>query len=128
MGKGIGVKCSRIPGSRVDEQLIERVFISDVNLQYIEAITNQIPYNIFKLVEKVIKKAETDLRTTFKDAIYLTLVDHIYFSYKVVNEGGKIENPLLNEIKMFHPQEFIAAMNSISTINYELHTSFDENF
>lgn len=127
MGKGIGVKCIRIPGAKIDKRLIERVFVSDTNRQYIEAITNQIPYAIFELVESVIKKAETDLNTTFKDAIYLTLVDHIYFSYKVVNDGGKIENPLLNEIKMFHPQEFIAAMNSIALINNELHASFDEH-
>jgi transcriptional antiterminator len=31
-------------------------------------------------------------------------------THKTIKEGGKIENPLLNEIKLFHPSEFIAAM------------------
>ena len=98
MGKAIGVKCNRILGTRIDNELIERVFVSNNNQNYVEAIIEKIPYNMFKVVELVIKQAEQDLNTKFKDAIYLALVDHIYFSYKTIKEGGKIENPLLNEV------------------------------
>lgn len=126
MGKAIGVKCNRILGARIDNELIERVFVSNNNQNYVEAIIEKIPYNMFKVVELVIKQAEQDLNTKFKDAIYLALVDHIYFSYKTIKEGGKIENPLLNEIKLFHPSEFIAAMNSINTINRYLNADFDQ--
>lgn len=126
MGKAIGVKCNRTLGTRIDNELIERVFVSNNNQNYVEAIIEQIPYNMFKVVELVIKQAEQDLNTKFKDAIYLALVDHIYFSYKTIKEGGKIENPLLNEIKLFHPSEFIAAMNSINTINHYLNADFDQ--
>lgn len=82
MGKAIGVKCNRILGTRIDNELIERVFVSNNNQNYVEAIIEKIPYNMFKVVELVIKQAEQDLNTKFKDAIYLALVDHIYFSYK----------------------------------------------
>ena len=126
MGKAIGVKCNRILGARIDNELIERVFVSNNNQNYLEAIIEKIPYNMFKVVELVIKQAEQDLNTQFKDAIYLALVDHIYFSYKTIKEGGKIENPLLNEIKLFHPSEFIAAMNSVNTINRYLNADFDD--
>ena len=127
MGKAIGIKCNRTLGTRVDEELIERVFVSNNNQKYVEAIMEQIPYNMFEIVEEVIKQAEKDLNTKFKDAIYLALVDHIYFSYKTIKESGKIENPLLNEIKLFHPNEFIAAMNSINTINRCLNVNFDQH-
>ena len=127
MGKAIGIKCNRTLGTRVDEELIERIFVSNNNQKYVEAIMEQIPYNMFEIVEEVIKQAEKDLNTKFKDAIYLALVDHIYFSYKTIKESGKIENPLLNEIKLFHPNEFIAAMNSINTINRCLNVNFDQH-
>ena len=84
MGKAIGVKCNRILGARIDNELIERVFVSNNNQNYVEAIIEKIPYNMFKVVELVIKQAEQDLNTKFKDAIYLALVDHIYFSYKTI--------------------------------------------
>lgn len=127
MGKAIGIKCNRTLGTRVDEELIERIFVSNNNQKYVEAIMEQIPYNMFEIVEEVIKQAEKDLNTKFKDAIYLALVDHIYFSYKTIKESGKIENPLLNEIKLFHPNEFIAAMNSINNINRCLNVNFDQH-
>ena len=81
MGKAIGVKCNRTPGTTIDDELIERVFVSNTNQQYVETIIDQIPYNIFEIVEEVITEAEKDLNTKFKNAIYLALVDHIYFSY-----------------------------------------------
>ena len=58
-------------------------------------------------------------------ALYPNLFN-VSFSYKTIKEGGKIENPLLNEIKLFHPSEFIAAMNSINTINRYLNADFDQ--
>lgn len=127
MGKAIGVKCNRTPGTTIDDELIERVFVSNTNQQYIETIIDQIPYNIFEIVEEVIAEAEKDLNTKFKNAIYLALVDHIYFSYKTIKENERIENPLLNEIKLFHPNEFIAAMNSINIINKNLGVNFDQH-
>lgn len=39
MGKAIGIKCNRNLGSRVDEELIERVFVSNNNQKYVEADT-----------------------------------------------------------------------------------------
>ena len=98
--------------------------VSNNNQNYVESIIEQIPYNMFKVVELVIKQAEQDLNTKFKDAIYLALVDHIYFSYKTIKEGGKIENPLLNEIKLFHPSEFIASMNSIKKYHERFRSYF----
>ena len=85
------------------------------------------PYALFMIVEKVIKTAEEDLQTKFKDVLYLSLLDHIYFAYTTWQDKQKIENPLLNEIKMFHTNEFHAALHSIAIINQALHTDFDEH-
>lgn len=46
---------------------------------------------MFKVVELVIKQAEQDLNTKFKDAIYLALVDHIYFHIKQLKKEGKLK-------------------------------------
>ena len=53
--------------------------------------------------------------------------DSIYFAYTTWQDKQKIENPLLNEIKMFHTNEFHAALHSIAIINQALHTDFDEH-
>lgn len=128
LGKAIGIKCNRTIHSLVDKQLIERIFVSDTsNKKYIETILNKMPYALFMIVEKVIKTAEEDLQTKFKDMLYLSLLDHIYFAYTTWQDKQKIENPLLNEIKMFHTNEFHAALHSIAIINQALHTDFDEH-
>lgn len=128
LGKAIGVKCSRRLHAQVDKKLIERVFVADnANKKYIETIIDQIPYSLFKVVDEVIKAAEEDLNTTFKNILYLSLLDHIFFALKTWQEHSKIENPLLNEIKMFNTVEFDAAMHAIKIINERLHTDFDEH-
>lgn len=128
LGKAIGVKCNRSIHAPVDKQLIERVFVADNdNKKYIETIIDQIPYSLFKVVDDVIKAAEEDLETKFKDVLYLSLIDHIYFAYKTWEEQQKIENPLLNELKMFNTREFEAAKHSIAIINERMETDFDEH-
>ena len=128
LGKAIGVKCNRSIHALVDKQLIERVFVADNdNKKYIETIIDQIPYSLFKVVDDVIKEAEEDLETKFKDVLYLSLIDHIYFAYKTWEEQQKIENPLLNELKMFNTREFEAAKHSIAIINERMKTDFDEH-
>ena len=128
LGKAIGIKCNRSFHSLVDKKLIERVFIADnENRKYIETIIGQIPYTLFKVVDDVIKQAEDDLQTKFKDVLYLSLLDHIYFAYKTWEDKQKIENPLLNELKMFNSKEFNAAKHSIQIINNTLKTDFDEH-
>lgn len=38
MGKAIEVKCNRILGARIDNELIERVFVSNNNQNYIKPL------------------------------------------------------------------------------------------
>ena len=127
MGKGIGVRCSRIAGMRIDDYLIERVFTAYSDKKYAETILNQIPYGMFELVDEVVKQAESDFGVTFKNMLYLPLLDHIYFSYKLYKENQKVENELLHEIKTFHKNEFLVARRSINIINQTLKTNFDDN-
>ncbi len=127
MGKGIGVRCSRVVGMQIDEYLIERVFTAYTDKQYAETILSQIPYYMFELVDEVIKQAEKEFQVSFKDMLYLPLLDHIYFSYKMQQDNQKVENALINEIKIFHSKEFSVAQKSVKTINAFLNIDFDEN-
>lgn len=127
MGKGIGIKCDRTLYSRIDDKLIERVFVPKNNVSYFESLLAEIPYPYYSIVEKAIQIASEQLHYDFHDSLYVTLLDHIYFSKKLLDEGEVIKNPLLSETKLIHRQEFQVAMNMVDYLNEQFNINFDQN-
>lgn len=126
-GKGIGIKCDRTLNSLVDISLIERVFIAQGDNSYVENLLQEIPYIYFSLIKDILDLATIRFNYNFNDTLYFALLDHIYFSQKMINEGETIINPLLSEIKVFNRREFEVSMEIVELINERLNTTFDQN-
>ncbi|MCB6567308.1 PRD domain-containing protein, partial [Desulfovibrio desulfuricans] len=74
------------------------------NESYVEELIKTIPFPYIDTVNKVVALAEALLNYSFKDQLFLTLLDHISFSVKRLRAHEDIENPLLNEIRQFYPK------------------------
>ena len=129
LGKGIGVRCIKHRRYIVASSLIEKVFVVEkkANESYVEELIKTIPFPYIDTVNKVVALAEALLNYSFKDQLFLTLLDHISFSVKRLRAHEDIENPLLNEIRQFYPKEYDAALQAVKLINQELQVHFDDN-
>lgn len=106
MGKGICFQ-KRI-GESLSHGNIDKTFLlsnSDVNTKF-QQLIKDVPLEYIKLGESIIQYAKLQLGKKLNDMIYVSLIDHIYFSVARFQEGIVIKNALLWDIKRFYPYEF----------------------
>ncbi|WP_438490896.1 BglG family transcription antiterminator LicT [Paenibacillus sp. IHBB 3054] len=116
MGCGIGFKKS--VGDAVDESLIEKVFIlkqKDASEKF-KLLLEDVPSDYVSLCYDIIEYAKNRLETPLSEYIYVTLTDHINNTFKMYDEGIKIVNPLIWEIKKFYPKEFAIGLKALEFI------------
>lgn len=127
MGCGIGFKKSI--GENVDKNLIEKTFIlkqKDASEKF-KLLLEHVPSQYVSLCYDIIEYAKSMLDAKLNDYIYVTLTDHIYNTFKMLEEGLKNINPLIWEIKKFYPKEFAVGVKALELIEEELSTKFPED-
>lgn len=65
----------------------------------------------------MIHYAQNELGTKFNDNLYLSLMDHIYFTIKRYHENMLIQNRLLFETKLMYPEEFRVGNEIVQKMN-----------
>lgn len=65
----------------------------------------------------MIHYAQNELDTKFNDNLYLSLMDHIYFTIKRYHENMLIQNRLLFETKLMYPEEFRVGNEIVQKMN-----------
>ena len=127
MGKGIGFQAKA--GMVIDEKKIEKVFRiknpTTVN-QFTELLSN-IPFQHFELSNEIITYAKKNLNTKLNQNIYVTLTDHINFTIERYQQGIRLQNALLWEIKSFYRGEFMIGQYAVSLINDSLGIALTED-
>lgn len=127
MGCGIGFKKS--VGDKVDENLIEKVFVlkqKDVSEKF-KLLIEDVPSEYVSLCYDIIEYAKNILKTKLNDYIYVTLTDHIYNAIKLYDEGYNIHNPIIWEIKRFYPREFEVGLRALEFIEGEIGKKFPQD-
>ena len=118
MGRGIGFKKS--VGEEVDKNLIEKTFIlkqKDASEKFkllLEDISTYV-----SLCYDIIEYAKNMLDTQLSDYIYVSLTDHINNAIKMLEEGLRVANPLIWEIKKFYNKEFEIGLKALEFIESE---------
>ncbi|OXT09066.1 transcription antiterminator LicT [Thermoanaerobacterium thermosaccharolyticum] len=127
MGRGIGFKKS--VGEKVDETLIEKIFIlkqKDASEKF-KLLLEDVPTEYVSICYDIIEYAKNMLNTKLNDYIYVTLTDHIYNAIKMFDEGLENPNPLIWEIKKFYPKEFQVGLKALEFIEDELNKKLPDD-
>lgn len=127
MGRGIGFKKST--GDVIDESLIEKVFIlkqKDASERF-KLLLEDVPSEYVSLCYDIIEYAKNRLEIPLSDNIYVTLTDHINNTFKMYDEGIRIVNPLIWEIKKFYPKEFAVGLKALEVIEESVDKRLSED-
>ena len=127
MGSGVAFKKKH--GDSIDKTKIERIFTQeDQSLATkFTKLLNEIPVEYLELTEKIIMNAKSKFNCDYDDNLYISLMDHIYFTIQRYNEGVLIKNRLLLDTKMLYRDEFEAGLDAIEILNKEFSISLPED-
>lgn len=116
IGKGIGFP--KTPYELRDESIIEKIFVTQSNNDYLEMFKD-IPLEDIYLTQEIIKYGEEYLGKKLNTNILLTLSDHISYAIQRFNQGVEVKSPLEWEIKHLYPDEFKIGVKAIEIIRNE---------
>lgn len=127
MGSGIAFQKKR--GDIIDQKKIERIFTqNDSDLaSKIQSALKDIPIEYLEFTEQMIHYAQNELDTKFNDNLYLSLMDHIYFTIKRYHENMLIQNRLLFETKLMYPEEFRVGNEIVQKMNKMFNVDLPED-
>ncbi|MCL2898503.1 BglG family transcription antiterminator LicT [Brenneria tiliae] len=127
MGRGLGFK--KHTGDRLDESLVERVFVmkSGELTSRLEALLSEIPLEVITTADKIISLAKERLPGKLQNSIYISLTDHCHFAIERHKQGVNIRNVLLWEIKRLYPKEFMVGVEALDIIERRLSVRLPED-
>lgn len=119
-GTGIGYKKSR--GSYIPDSQIEKIYRikSSSTMRDLKELLLNIPEEHFQICSDIIDYAKKELRIELNPNLYVTLADHISYAISRISQGIRIENPMLQEIKLFYPREFLVGKYAVGIVKKKL--------
>lgn len=116
MGCGLGF--GKKPGQRVDDSKIEKIFKLDNkdSLERFKELLTKLPLEYIQVSDEIISYAKETLEEELNENVYLTLTDHISFAIDKYKEGMIFSNALLEEIKIFYPNEYMVGKHALYLI------------
>ncbi|MBE5201135.1 transcriptional antiterminator BglG [Pectobacterium quasiaquaticum] len=127
MGRGLGFK--KHSGDRLDETLIERVFVmkSGELTSRLQELLSEIPMDVITTADKIILLAKDRLPGKLQNSVYISLTDHCHFAIERHKQGVDIRNVLLWEIKRLYPKEFAVGLEALDIIEQRLEVRLPED-
>ena len=104
-GSGLGFKA--YPGDSVDKSKIEKKFLPAEDLSYshmAELVSDADPKEL-RSVYKMLKLAKEEFPTV-NDSVLFTLLDHLTFCIRRLDQNLPVVNPLEWEVRKFYPAEY----------------------
>ncbi|STO35958.1 Levansucrase and sucrase synthesis operon antiterminator [[Flavobacterium] thermophilum] len=104
MGPGIAFqkrKNDLIPPGR-----IEKIFVMEEENEKFQQLLRTLPEEHIDIAEEIISYAEGKLQAPLNDHIHIALTDHLSFAIERLKQGYRIQNKLLNEIKVLYKAEY----------------------
>lgn len=102
---GAGVGFEKRKKDIVQANRIEKLFVLKEN-EKLQQLLQRIPEEHFIISEEIIRYAEEQLETNLNNHIRVLLTDHISFAIEREQQGIRLQNKLLQEIKILYRQEF----------------------
>lgn len=125
--KNIGLVTSTDALLEISTSTVQISFEHKSDLDKLSSLISETKPEFVSLTLEIINLAEHKLEKKLNNSVYLSLIDHISFAIKRYTNGINLTNPILNEIKTFHKEEFLIGIEAIKLIQERLSLDFTED-
>lgn len=121
-GNGIGFQKKR--GDEVDETAIEKRFFAPENIPITQVAVTMMNASAkeIEVIEKVIAMVKGRI-PEIETRIFFSLLEHLSFAIKRLEQENEMNSPLEWEVKNFYPIEYELGMEAVEIINSNLDTA-----
>ena len=117
--KGCGIAFQKKKGQQVEESRIEKIFTAE-NAQIskeIQGYLTAIPEKYLDFVEAFVNDVKEKEGMKLNDSIYFSLSDHIMGAISRLENGIRLQNMLLLDIKQLYHKEYEIGLVHIAKLN-----------
>lgn len=127
MGRGIGF--GKRAGSVIDNGRIEKIFKLDNkdSAERFKELLASLPLEYIQVSNDIIMYAKEILNIELNQNVYITLTDHISFTVDRFKKGMDFANALLEEVKLFYPNEFSVGIHALQLIKTRIKVDLPED-
>lgn len=128
IGKGIGFQ--RLKGDTIKHDAsIEKMFmlVAESQREQMLRLVAETDAEVIRVITEYVKYAEKKLDRTFTNEFYVTLIDHLSFAIKRLQQGIKIHNPFLYDMRILYPAEYALAQEGTALLEQRLKMSIPED-
>jgi len=121
VGKGIGFGAKAGTAFKHIDRIDKQFYLRDeTNHSRFNALASELDQGIVGVTEEVIAMISNEIQGDLNEKIHVTLLDHVAFAIKRMENQIEIKNPFLHEVKSLYREEFFIAQKAISIINQSL--------
>lgn len=127
IGKGLGFQ--KKTGEKISGSAIEKLFIlvdKKEQEQYKELLSH-VDHQIAEAVNDAILHIQKRFTTPLSEHIHVSLMDHIAFAIKRLEQGLEFNNPFLLEMRSMYEKEFQVADEIVNLLKKRLGVEFPES-
>ena len=123
--KGCGIAFQKTKGQQVDESLIEKIFTAETAQisKEIQGYLTAIPEKYLDFVEDYVNEVKEKEGLKLNDSIYFSLSDHIMGAISRLEQGIRIQNMLLFDIKQLYHKEYDIGTELLKRVNETFHVN-----
>lgn len=127
MGTGIGYGAQK--GSYIPDEKIKKIYVinNSNTIRDIKGLFQNISEDCFQVCGEIIDYTKKKLNTELNPNLYVTLTDHVNYTIIRNAQGIRIENPMIEEIKLFYPNEYAIGKYAVSLVKNKLGVDLGED-
>ncbi len=115
-GRGLGFK-AKVGDTVNDKQIEKRFSLSDSSVSdRFKVLLNEVPVEIIQLTDDIVTLARDALGHQLREALYVTLADHLNFALQRHQQGQPLNNPLEWEVRHFYRKEYLVGRQALALI------------
>lgn len=114
MGKGIGF--GKKPKDTLELTKVDKLFIENGTNELLKDLYKEMNADEVEVILAIIDMAQKNLDSEFNPNLYVTLADHLHYTYERFYQDIEVQNPLYWEIKKMFPREFNIGMKGLDII------------
>jgi beta-glucoside operon transcriptional antiterminator len=103
---GSGIAFQKRKNDIIPNAKIEKIFVMEEENEKFQELLRTLPEEHIEIAEEIISYAEGELKAPLNNHIHIALTDHLSFAIERLQQGYRIQNKLLNEIKVLYKKEY----------------------
>ncbi|EZP75387.1 transcriptional antiterminator [Parageobacillus genomosp. 1] len=103
---GAGIAFQKRKNDIIPPAKIEKIFVMEEENEKFQQLLRTLPEEYIEIAEEIISYAEGKLQAPLNNHIHIALTDHLSFAIERLKQGYRIQNKLLNEIKVLYKTEY----------------------